>query len=140
MQICLSALQIDAPLLASSVMTPFVSYNNAKTPLLAPLTGYIGGTNENTLDALGLAGLVPALVSTLVGGIELRLGNFLHQILRTNLTATADSSQTRNGLWRRIPLQDRADIQMPSIQGSRMHLTLATFSTSGTALSSSRPY
>lgn len=73
----LSALQIDGPLLASSAMIPFMSYNKAKTPLLAPLNGYIGGTNENTLDALGLAGLLPALVSTLVGGIELRLGNFL---------------------------------------------------------------
>ena len=73
----LSTLQIDGPLLASSAMIPFVSFNKAKTPLLAPLNGYIGGANENTLKALGLAGLVPALVSTLVGGIVLRLGNSL---------------------------------------------------------------
>lgn len=47
----LSALQIDGPLLASSAMIPFVSYNKAKTPLLAPLNGYIGGTDENTLKS-----------------------------------------------------------------------------------------
>lgn len=73
----LSALQIDGPLLTSSAMIPFVSYNNAKTPMLVPLNGYIGGEDKNTIDALRLAGVIPALVSTLVGGIELRLGNFL---------------------------------------------------------------
>lgn len=73
----LSALQISGPLLMSSTVVPFVSYKGSKTPLNAPLNGYIGGEDQTTLDKLRLAGIVPAVVSTLVGGISLRLGDFL---------------------------------------------------------------
>ncbi|KAJ8112004.1 hypothetical protein OPT61_g5538 [Boeremia exigua] len=73
-----SALQISGPLLTASTMVPFVSYKNSKTLMNAPLNGYIGGENRGTLiDRLRLAGLIPALVSSLVGGIELRVGDFL---------------------------------------------------------------
>ncbi|KAF3033998.1 hypothetical protein E8E12_006108 [Didymella heteroderae] len=64
-----SALQINGPLLTSSTMIPF-------KPLLAPLNAYIGGEDKNTLDALRLAGILPSIVSTLLGGIKLRLGDF----------------------------------------------------------------
>ncbi|KAF2629378.1 hypothetical protein BU25DRAFT_489958 [Macroventuria anomochaeta] len=54
--ICLPTLQISGTVLASSTMVPFVSYNNGKTAMLAPLNGYI--------------------ISILVGGSTLRLGDF----------------------------------------------------------------
>lgn len=74
----MSALQISGPLLTSSSMLPFVSYKGSEKPMLAPLNGYIGGQNRGTLiDRLRLAGVVPALVSSLVDGIALRLGDFL---------------------------------------------------------------
>ncbi|KAF9691555.1 hypothetical protein EKO04_010338 [Ascochyta lentis] len=73
----MSALQISGPLLISSTIIPFVSYKGGKTPLSAPLNGYIGGEDKDTLDKLRLAGIVPAAVSTLVGGTPLRLGDFL---------------------------------------------------------------
>lgn len=73
----LSALQISGPLLSSSTIVPFVSYNGSKTPLSAPLNSYIGGEDKTTLDKLRLAGVVPAVVSTLIGGTSLRLGDFL---------------------------------------------------------------
>ncbi|KAH6625884.1 hypothetical protein C7974DRAFT_313084, partial [Boeremia exigua] len=73
----LSALQISGALLTSSTAIPFVSYNGRPTPLLAPLNGYIGGPNRGTLlDRLRLAGVLPALVSSLTGGVALRLGDF----------------------------------------------------------------
>ncbi|KAF1357683.1 hypothetical protein EJ07DRAFT_127528 [Lizonia empirigonia] len=75
--ICLSALQISGPLLSSSTVVPFVSYKGSKIPLSAPLNSYIGGEDKTTLDTLRLAGVVPAVVSTLVGGTSLRLGDFL---------------------------------------------------------------
>lgn len=73
----MSALQISGPLLTSSTVVPFVSYKGSMTPFNAPLNGYIGGEDKTTLDKLRLAGVVPAVVSTLVGGILLRLGDFL---------------------------------------------------------------
>lgn len=72
-----SALQISGPLLTSSIMVPFVGYKGSKTPLNAPLNGYIGGEDRTTLDKLRFAGVVPAAVSSLIGGYFLRLGDFL---------------------------------------------------------------
>lgn len=71
----LCVLQINGLLLASSAIILFVGFDKAKTPLLAPLNGYIGGADEKTIDELCLAGIIPAFVSTLVFGIKLRLGN-----------------------------------------------------------------
>lgn len=74
----ISALQISGPLLSASTMVPFVSYKGSDKPKIAPLNGYINGENRGTLiDKLRVAGLVPALVSSLLGGIELRVGDFL---------------------------------------------------------------
>lgn len=97
----MSALQINGPLLDASAMIPFISYNGAKTPLIAPLNGYIGGEDETTLDALRLAGVVPALVSTLVGGVDLRLGDFLPP----NAAYQADGSSgfSANSKWTVLP-------------------------------------
>ncbi len=74
----LNALQISGPLLTASSVVPFVSYDGGKKPMVASLNGYIGGEDEDSLiDRLNIPGLLPALVSSLVGGIYLRLGNFL---------------------------------------------------------------
>lgn len=64
----LSVLRIDRLLLASSITIPFARYENAKTPLLASLIMHVRSRYENILDALSLAGLIPALVSTPVSG------------------------------------------------------------------------
>jgi len=69
------ALQIDGPLRQSSTTVPFVGTGTSNTPFNAPLITYIGGTQDSR-DAY-LAGVVPALVSTTVGGIQAAVGGFI---------------------------------------------------------------
>lgn len=70
-----SILQLDRPLLGSYVIVPFVSKDGSKTPLNAPLTSYLAGTG--TGGDKYVYGLVPALVSTLAGGIPTKVGSFI---------------------------------------------------------------
>ncbi|KAJ4354851.1 hypothetical protein N0V95_003461 [Ascochyta clinopodiicola] len=73
----ISALQISGHLLGSSTSVPFVSYKGSKAPFNAPLNGCIGGKDEDTLEKLRLAGLIPAIVSTVAVGVPLRPGDFV---------------------------------------------------------------
>jgi hypothetical protein len=63
-----NALQIDGPLRQSSTAVPFVSTGSSDTAFNAPLNTYIGGTDASLNSYL--AGLLPGLVSTVVGGIH----------------------------------------------------------------------
>jgi hypothetical protein len=70
-----SALQIDGPLRQSSTIVPFVGRGTGNTPFNAPLITYLGGTDASLNSYL--AAVVPALVSTTVGGVPGAVGGFV---------------------------------------------------------------
>ena len=71
----MSALQIDGPLISSTIYATYVSQNKSPAPLAASLNGYIAGPNGPLPN-----GLVPAVASgALFGGNSLRLGQFAPQ-------------------------------------------------------------
>ncbi|KAF1847644.1 uncharacterized protein K460DRAFT_352746 [Cucurbitaria berberidis CBS 394.84] len=72
-----SILQIDGTLnmLGAQIIVPFVGKDVSKTPLNAPLVIYLGVTDAALFRRL--AAIIPAAVSTLVGGLAVRLGNSL---------------------------------------------------------------
>ncbi|TKA83473.1 hypothetical protein B0A55_00567 [Friedmanniomyces simplex] len=70
----MAAAKIEGPLLGAGLYVPYVrraGISKAGTVLQAPLSTFISGANGDAI-----AGLVPALVSTLVEGYLLRLGLF----------------------------------------------------------------
>jgi hypothetical protein len=68
-------LRIDGPLRQCSVLVPWTSTGNSKTPFNAPLVTYIAGTSASYNKYL--AGVIPGGVSTALGGILALVGAFL---------------------------------------------------------------
>ncbi|KAJ4369407.1 hypothetical protein N0V86_009239 [Didymella sp. IMI 355093] len=93
-----SILQLGDDLLAAQTMVTFVSYKRSSRPMIAPLNGYIGGKKKDEiLNKLRLIGLVPALVSSLLEGIALRLGVFLPE--NEAWQCNSDGECSANSKW-----------------------------------------
>ncbi|KAF2126180.1 hypothetical protein P153DRAFT_255629, partial [Dothidotthia symphoricarpi CBS 119687] len=94
-----SILQIDGPLLVSDTQIPFVGKGTSKKPLLAPLNTYQAGTSDQANK--DLAAVVPAAVSTLIGGLFVRLGNFIPG--NAAYTAVSNGLFSANSKWVILP-------------------------------------
>ncbi|KAH3905401.1 hypothetical protein HBI56_207870 [Parastagonospora nodorum] len=68
-------LQLDKPLIGSSLIVPWVGRSGSKIPLNRPIITYLAGTGKGG-EAL-LYGKVPSLVATLLGGILTKAGYFI---------------------------------------------------------------
>ncbi|KAF2027952.1 hypothetical protein EK21DRAFT_114301 [Setomelanomma holmii] len=97
-------LQLNKPLIGSSLIVPFVGKSGSQTPFNRPIITYLAGTGDGG-EAL-LYGAVPSLVATLLGGILTKAGQFIPNNAAYQRDATLPDGRpiySRNSKWASVP-------------------------------------